>query len=81
MTEYKKIIKELDSEILKTLITTILMMQHGKGSVHKLIKNIVIKMCQKWSKKSVFSMGKSLTGNSETLYSFRIFDNRQEQIK
>lgn len=67
--EYKKIIKELDSEIIKTLPQ---FDDAAWKSIAQTNQNIVIKNVSS-EVKSVLVWVKA-TGNSETLYSFRIFD-------
>ena len=67
--EYKKIIKELDSEIIKTLPQ---FDDAAWKSIAQTNQNIVIKNVSS-EEKSVLVWVKA-TGNSETLYSFRIFD-------
>lgn len=67
--EYKKIIKELDSEIIKTLPQ---FDDAAWKSIAQTNQNIVIKNVLS-EEKSVLVWVKA-TGNSETLYSFRIFD-------
>lgn len=67
--EYKKILKELDSEIIKTLPQ---FDDAAWKSIAQTNQNIVIKNVSS-EVKSVLVWVKA-TGNSETLYSFRIFD-------
>ena len=67
--EYKKIIKELDSEIIKTLPQ---FDDAAWKSIAQTNQNIAIKNVSS-EVKSVLVWVKA-TGNSETLYSFRIFD-------
>jgi hypothetical protein len=67
--EYKKILKELDSEIIKTLPQ---FDDAAWKSIAQTNQNIAIKNVSS-EVKSVLIWVKA-TGNSETLYSFRIFD-------